>query len=219
MPAGSAGGVCRCLGSRCWSWPVQVGCCGGSPIRWLLRGRRGCGSGPEYISVRVRPPRWRGSARFWDRCTAQNWRPGWSGVGWTIRRTPAGARSANRRSPQCRHRGGQGRSPEPCGTSTSWACVGWPPMSWICGQRSPCWSSDVRCAPVSRKPSPVVVVAGRGGGVGIGRQVSGFRRPGAWRSCVSDSSSRRRRGMRAGPRSLWAANGCGVTAPTWLRQP
>ena len=32
-------------------------------------------------------------------------------VGWTTKRTPRGARSVNRRSPQCRHRGGLGRSP------------------------------------------------------------------------------------------------------------
>ncbi|MDT5323424.1 MAG: hypothetical protein QOF25_576 [Mycobacterium sp.] len=53
-----------------------------------------------------------GSVRSWDRCTGQNWRPGWNWVGWTTRRTPRGARSANRRSPQCRRRDGLGRSPE-----------------------------------------------------------------------------------------------------------
>ncbi len=72
-------------------------------------------------------------------------------------------------------------------------------------------SSGVRCAPVSRKPSPPVL-AGLGGGVVTGRLVSGSRRPGGWRSCVSDSPSRRRRWLRVGRRSRWAGNGCGATA-------
>ena len=92
----------------------------------------------------------------------------------------------------------------------------------ICAAGSMCSKRGARCAPVNRKPSPLVRV---GVGVVIARPVSGSRKPGAWRSCVRDSPSRRqalaagRPSLTVGGKRLWRnrthLDEAGMTEQQW----